>query len=39
LRPLVNVFVEGYDMRTREGRAAVLDDGTTMRVVAAIAGG
>lgn len=39
LRPLVNVFVEGDDMRTRDGLATPLDGETTVRVVAAIAGG
>lgn len=39
LRPLVNVFVEGDDMRARDGLATPLKADTTVRVVAAIAGG
>jgi sulfur-carrier protein len=39
LRPLVNVFIEGDDMRTRDGLATPLAGETTVRVVAAIAGG
>jgi molybdopterin converting factor small subunit len=39
LRPLVNVFVDGEDMRSREGVATPLEGGETVRVVAAIAGG
>ena len=39
LRPLVNVYVDGQDMRTREGVATVLTGAETIRVVAAIAGG
>ena len=39
MRPLVNVFVEGDDMRAREGLATPLGAETTIRVVAAIAGG
>jgi hypothetical protein len=38
LRPLVNVFVDGVDMRDRDGLATPLGD-ETVRVVAAIAGG
>lgn len=39
LRPLVNVFVDGQDMRGRDGVATALKGGETIRVVAAIAGG
>ena len=39
LRPLVNVFVDGEDMRARDGVATALGGGETIRVVAAIAGG
>ena len=39
LRPLVNVFVDGEDMRARNGVATALAGGETVRVVAAIAGG
>ena len=39
LRPLVNVYVEGQDVREREGLATPLGDGETVRVIAAIAGG
>ena len=39
LRPLVNVYVDGVDLRERGGLAARLDGAETIRVVAAIAGG
>jgi sulfur-carrier protein len=39
LRPLVNVFVDGEDVRARQGVATPLEGGETVRVVAAIAGG
>jgi hypothetical protein len=39
LRSLVNVFLDGDDLRERGGLDAPLDGGTTVRVVAAIAGG
>ena len=39
LRPLVNVYVDGHDMRTRDGVATPLTGTETIRVVAAIAGG
>jgi sulfur-carrier protein len=39
LRPLVNVYVDGLDVRDRGGLAAALGDSETVRVVAAIAGG
>jgi len=39
LRPLVNVFVDGQDMRARDGVGTRLEGTETVRVVAAIAGG
>jgi molybdopterin synthase sulfur carrier subunit len=39
LRPLVNVYVDGVDVRDRGGIAAPLQDAEEIRVVAAIAGG
>ena len=39
LRPLVNVYVDGQDMRGRDGVGTRLGGGETIRVVAAIAGG
>jgi sulfur-carrier protein len=39
LRPLVNVFVDGTDMREHGGTAAELAPGQTLRVVQAVAGG
>jgi molybdopterin converting factor small subunit len=39
LRTLVNVFVDGEDMRALDGVATALEGGETVRVVAAIAGG
>ena len=39
LRSLVNVYVDGVDVRTRGGLDAPLDGAETIRVVAAIAGG
>jgi molybdopterin converting factor small subunit len=39
LRPLVNVFVDGTDMREHGGIAAELAPGQTLRVVQAVAGG
>jgi molybdopterin synthase sulfur carrier subunit len=39
LRPLVNVYVDGQDMRGRDGVATALIGSETIRVVAAIAGG
>ena len=39
LRPLVNVYVDGTDVRDRGGLDAALDGAETVRVVAAIAGG
>lgn len=39
LRPLVNVYVDGVDVRDRGGVDAELQDGAEIRIVAAIAGG
>jgi molybdopterin converting factor small subunit len=39
LRPLVNVYVDGVDVRNRGGLDETLNDGAEIRVVAAIAGG
>jgi sulfur-carrier protein len=39
LRPLVNVYVDGEDMRGRGGLETELRGGETVRVVAAVAGG
>ena len=39
LRRLVNVYVDGVDARERDGLATTLGQSTTVRVVAAIAGG
>ena len=39
LRPLVNVYVDREDVRTRDGVDTRLDGSETIRVVAAIAGG
>jgi molybdopterin converting factor small subunit len=39
LRPLVNVYVDGQDVRTRSGLDTELSGGEEVRVVAAIAGG
>ena len=39
LRPLVNVYVDGVDVRNRGGLDETLSDGAEVRVVAAIAGG
>ena len=39
LRRLVNVYVDGVDMRERGGIEAPLDTAETVRVVAAVAGG
>jgi molybdopterin converting factor small subunit len=39
LRPLVNVYVDGEDVRGRSGIDTELRDGQTVRVVAAVAGG
>jgi molybdopterin converting factor small subunit len=39
LRPLVNVYVDGVDARERDGLETPLEDGSAVRVVAAVAGG
>jgi sulfur-carrier protein len=39
LRPLVNLYVDGQDVRARDGVKTALEGGETIRVVAAIAGG
>jgi molybdopterin converting factor small subunit len=39
LRPLVNVYVDGTDVRERDGLGTSLAGGETVRVVAAVAGG
>ena len=39
LRPLVNVYVDGIDVREREGLDTRLEGSETIRLVAAIAGG
>jgi molybdopterin converting factor small subunit len=39
LRPLVNVYVDGQDIRGRSGVETELRGGETVRVVAAVAGG
>jgi len=39
LRPLVNVYVDGVDVRERDGLETTLAGRETIRLVAAIAGG
>ena len=39
LRPLVNVYLDGVDMRERGGLTGELEETETIRLVAAIAGG
>jgi molybdopterin converting factor small subunit len=39
LRRLVNVYVDGRDMRDERGLETPIDDGSEVRVVAAVAGG
>jgi len=39
LRPLVNVYVDGEDIRGKSGVDTELSDGQAIRVVAAVAGG
>jgi molybdopterin converting factor small subunit len=39
LRPLVNVYVDGQDVRTKSGLQTELSGSEEVRVVAAIAGG
>ena len=39
LRPLVNVYVDGADARTRDGLHTPVTESAEVRIVAAIAGG
>jgi molybdopterin converting factor small subunit len=39
LRPLVNVYVDGVDVRELDGLATAISGGQTVRIVAAVAGG
>ena len=39
LRPLVNVYVDGDDVRERDGLGTKLDERSTVRIVQAVAGG
>ena len=39
LRPLVNVYVDGTDVRHSDGLSTAVSGGQTVRVVAAVAGG
>lgn len=39
IRPLVNVYVDGVDVRERGGLGAPLSGTETLRIVAAVAGG
>jgi len=39
LRRLVNVYVDGVDVREREGLATPLTGGETVRLIGAVAGG
>jgi molybdopterin converting factor small subunit len=39
LRPLVNVYVDGQDVRTKSGLETELSGGEEVRIVAALAGG
>lgn len=39
LRPLVNIYVDGTDIRDRGGLDSALEDGATVRIVGAVAGG
>jgi molybdopterin converting factor small subunit len=39
LRPLVNVYVDGVDVRAADGIHTPLAGGQTIRIVAAVAGG
>ena len=39
LRPLVNVYVDGHDVRGARGRETPLEPAAHVRVVAAVAGG
>jgi sulfur-carrier protein len=39
LAPFVNVYVEGEDVRTRDGLETAVDDGSTVVLLPAMAGG
>jgi len=39
IAPFVNVYVEGEDVRTREGLDTSVDDGSTVILLPAMAGG
>jgi molybdopterin converting factor small subunit len=39
LAPFVNVYVEGEDVRTREGLETTVDDASTVILLPAMAGG
>ena len=39
IAPFVNVYVEGEDVRTREGLETEVDDGSTVILLPAMAGG
>ena len=39
LAPFVNVYVEGEDVRTRDGLETPVDDGSTVILLPAMAGG
>jgi molybdopterin converting factor small subunit len=39
LRPLVNVYVDGIDVRAADGVQTAVHEGQTVRIVAAVAGG
>jgi molybdopterin converting factor small subunit len=39
LAPFVNVYVEGEDVRTRDGLETHVDDGSTVILLPAMAGG
>jgi sulfur-carrier protein len=39
LAPFVNIYVEGEDVRTRDGLATPVDDGSTVILLPAMAGG
>jgi len=39
LAPFVNVYVEGEDVRTKDGLETTVDDGSTVILLPAMAGG
>jgi sulfur-carrier protein len=39
LRPLVNVYLDGKDVRELDGNATPVPDGSELRVIASVAGG